>query len=259
MRASTTHLIKSRGGMFSTRHFPRFLSTLRPILISVEGNIGAGKSTLIEELKRRNKNWNFIDEPVDVWSSIKNEDEESLLSVYYKDPKRWSYSFQSCALLSRFQNIEKAMLSFTVKEPLGKDGGSSVFITERCLDTDYHVFAKMLRDQGSIDSLEFGIYSRLYDFLRSSMTIPLTAIIHIDTKPVKCLERIKLRNRTGESELTVTYLQSIEQCQSDWMNGLQDVSILHTGSDCTVDIPTIETFVNRKLVMDKDTQNSHLR
>jgi deoxyadenosine/deoxycytidine kinase len=248
MLASTMRLVKRKVGVFSRRQLSRFLSSLRPILISIEGNVGAGKSTLIEELKRRNKNWNFIDEPVDVWSSIKNEDEESLLSVYYKDPKRWSFSFQSCALLSRFQNIEKAMRSVTIQEHLCKDEHSPVFITERCLDTDYHVFAKMLRDKGLIDTLEFGIYRRLYDFLRSSMTIPLTAIIHVDTNPHDCLERIKLRNRTGESELSVVYLQSIEQCQSDWMSSLQDVSILHTGSSSTADISRIEAFVNSQLV-----------
>jgi deoxyadenosine/deoxycytidine kinase len=249
MLASTTHLVKSKVGMFSRRQLPRFLSTLRPILISIEGNIGAGKSTLILELKRRCKGWNFIEEPVDIWSSIKNEDDESLFTVYYKDPKRWSYSFQTCALLSRFQNIETAMIPFTMKEHLGKIEGCQVFITERCLDTDYHVFAKMLRDQGKMDSLEFGIYSRLYDYLRSSMTIPLTAIIHIDTKPHDCLERIKMRNRTGESELSVIYLQSIEQCQRAWMSSLQKASILHTCSDSTVDnIARIEAFVNSQLV-----------
>lgn len=249
MLASTTHLIRSRGGLFSKPPLPRFLSTHRPLLISIEGNIGAGKSTLMEELKKRHKNWNFIDEPIDVWSSIKNENEESLLSVYYKNPKRWSYSFQSCALLSRFQNMQDAMLKHATTEQLLKNKGSSlspIFITERCLETDYHVFAKMLRDQGSIDKIEFEIYRRLYDFLRSSMVIPLTVILHVDTNPDLCLERIKLRNRTGESALTVSYLQTIHKYQCDWMSSLQDVSIAKTGS--TFNISEIEAFIDSQHV-----------
>lgn len=73
------------------------------------GNIGAGKSSLIEALKVRHSDWIFIAEPVSVWTEIKNEKEESLLEVYYKDRKRWSYTFQSCALLSRFQNLNNAL------------------------------------------------------------------------------------------------------------------------------------------------------
>lgn len=51
----------------------RGLSTCRPILISIEGNIGAGKSTLIESLKLQHPTWNFVDEPVGLWSSLKND------------------------------------------------------------------------------------------------------------------------------------------------------------------------------------------
>ena len=127
----------------------------------MEGNVGAGKSSLIEVLKSRHKDWNFIAEPVDVWSSIKSDNGESLLEVYYKDRKRWSYSFQSYALLSRFQNTQNAMALATqsgqgAAKSLEKGGDDikTIFVTERCIETDYHVFVKMLRDQGAMDRLE---------------------------------------------------------------------------------------------------------
>lgn len=240
------------------RYFSSSSCIRQPILISVEGNVGAGKSTLIEELKRRHTEWTFINEPVDIWSLIKNDVGKSLLSVYYDDPKRWSYSFQSCALLSRFQNIEKGLAShhelFSGASDIVSDSSPRhVVVTERCLDTDYFVFAKMLHDRGQMDKLEFEIYHRLYLHLKTSMKVSLSAIIHVDTSPESCLDNIKKRNRTGESDITVDYLRSVDKYQNDWMNNLSDVSIMKTGgvsSDNSVS--EIDTFVNHQLVSSRD-------
>ena len=84
-------------------------STPQPLLVSIEGNIGAGKSTLLDKLRSENPNWIVINEPVGVWSSFRNDANENMLEVFYKDRKRWSYTFQNCALLTRFQNIESAI------------------------------------------------------------------------------------------------------------------------------------------------------
>ena len=69
MKLSNTLLLLSRASILV-----RALSTFRPILISIEGNIGSGKSTLIEALKLQEPSWNYVEEPVGIWSSIKNDD-----------------------------------------------------------------------------------------------------------------------------------------------------------------------------------------
>jgi deoxyadenosine/deoxycytidine kinase len=83
-----------------------------PIIISIDGNIGAGKTTFLNELKTTHPEWHFIDEPVDSWMKFKNEHGESLLEVFYKDRKRWSYTFQNCAFLTRIRAITKAIEDF---------------------------------------------------------------------------------------------------------------------------------------------------
>jgi thymidylate kinase len=138
------------------RSFPHTL------LVSIEGNIGAGKSTLLQALRVRNPSFHFIDEPVGIWQTLKNEAGESLLEVYYKDPKRWSYTFQSCALMSRFQSVSQA--AHAVERSPSKQ--RTVVVTERCLDTDFHVFTKMLCEDGCINSMELEIYRRLYEHLQ---------------------------------------------------------------------------------------------
>ena len=59
-----------------------YLKSNEPVLISIDGNIGSGKSTLIEHLKMKfksNKNISFLEEPVSLWiSTIDNENKNIL-------------------------------------------------------------------------------------------------------------------------------------------------------------------------------------
>ena len=119
-----------------------------------------------------------------------------------------------------------------------------VFITERCLDTDFHVFTKMLREERSINKLEFEIYDRLYQHLKSAST-PLSAIIHVSTDPEECLKRIAIRNRTGENEITKEYLTNLEKCQTDWITSCE-VPVLRSDQTSVI-LSEVESFVQRIL------------
>jgi deoxyadenosine/deoxycytidine kinase len=175
-----------------------------------------------------------------------------LLEVFYKDRKRWSYTFQSCALLSRFQNIEnsikqRASSLESTKSSASKVVEREVFITERCLDTDFHVFTKMLRDEMSINKLEFEIYDRLYQHLKSTST-PLSAIIHVSTDPEECLKRIASRNRAGEKEITREYLTNLEICQSAWITSCS-VPVLRSDQPSVI-LSEVESFI-KMILTDK--------
>ena len=85
------------------------MSAPQPILITIEGDIGAGKSTLIVKLKTAHPYWHFIDEPVGTWLVLQTEGGANLLELFYKDKSRYSYTFQNCALLIRALNIKKTI------------------------------------------------------------------------------------------------------------------------------------------------------
>lgn len=210
-----------------------------PLLVSIEGNIGAGKTTLLSKLRKSHPEWIAIDEPVDTWSKIKNDNDESILEVFYKDRKRWSYTFQNCALLTRYQNIESA-----VKEAKERsiDGGVQVFLTERCLDTDYHVFTKMLKAEGSIDSLELELYERLLVQLKSTAT-PLSAIVHVNSSPSLCAQRIRMRGRNGEEAITMDYLNSLDSVQTKWVKSTI-VPTISVGDD----YEQVENFITEQAI-----------
>jgi deoxyadenosine/deoxycytidine kinase len=208
-------------------------SGIKPVIISIEGDIGSGKSTLLASLREKYPELHFIDEPLDTWTSLKNEEGESLLHVFYKDIKRWSYTFQNCAILSRAQNIRKAVTAWEnecVVDP--SKAIHNIFITERCLETDKNVFAQMLRDDGKLDGIEWDLYHRWYEMLDG--VAPIDALVYVNTGPETCLERIKGRGRDGEMEIPLDYLRNLDKYHKRWIESTPIKVMQFNNSDLSV-------------------------
>ena len=186
-------------------------------IFSVEGNIGSGKSTLVQYMKEHeekfkrvlpqasDKEFIFIREPVDSWSDIKDKSGETILSKFYANPKKYSFSFQIMAYISRL-----ALLRETVRNNPGK-----IIVTERCVNTDKNVFAQMLYDDGNIEEVDYQIYLRWFDeFIED---FPISGYIYVNTPPELCAERIKIRNREGEV-IPLEYLQRCHKYHEEWLN-----------------------------------------
>ena len=82
-------------------------------IFSIEGNIGSGKSTLVKILKEHYNDHDvvFLDEPVDVWQTIKYENWESYFSKFYADHDKYSFSFQLMAYVSRIAKLREILKS----------------------------------------------------------------------------------------------------------------------------------------------------
>ena len=169
-------------------------------IFSIEGNIGSGKSTLFEELKNVYScipNIVFLEEPVSEWEKIKNKQGEPMLQLFYRDSKKYSFSFQMMAFISRL-----AILKKTIESNKGK---KIIIITERSLYTDKHVFAKMLYDKNNMEDVEYDIYLNWFDTFVNEY--PVNNVIYIKTAPKKCHERINKRARVGEEVIPLQYLE----------------------------------------------------
>ena len=109
-------------------------------IISIEGNIGSGKSTLLAHLKENCPNVVFLKEPVDEWEKIRDENGTTMLEKFYADQTKYSFSFQMMAYISRLKILRDTIRNHP-ERPI-------TIITERSLNTDKMVFAKMLYDSG---------------------------------------------------------------------------------------------------------------
>jgi len=210
------------------------------IIISLDGNIGAGKSTLLQEIRNKLHDVVTIDEPVAQWTSLKNGKGKSLLELFYEDKNRWSYTFQNCALLTRLKNIQKAVenIDTSVSSP-------QVIITERSVLTDKHVFAEMLYDAGNMDPLEWELYESWFNVFGKKYTV--RAIIYISTSSSTSKDRINTRNRTGEENIDLKYLDALDKQHKKWIeNTSLPVLTLSTEADVSVEenIEKIRLFIN---------------
>lgn len=84
-----------------------------PIVLSLEGSIGSGKSTFLQILKEKlGDDLEIFAEPVEEWKNV-GEGGDNLLNLFYEDPKRWAYTFQSYAFVSRLMLQQKTLSEST--------------------------------------------------------------------------------------------------------------------------------------------------
>ena len=180
-------------------------------IVTIEGNIGSGKTTGKEKLKKyicSNKNKDstiFVDEPTSEWESIKDENGVPILVNLYSDIKRYAFRFQMMAYITRLKKIKEALANPNVK----------IVITERCLLTDAHVFAKMLYDSKHIEHDEYAIYTRWFD--EFSREIEPSCIIYFKASTNVCMNRIKKRSRAGEQDMQYEYLDKCNMYHDTWL------------------------------------------
>jgi deoxyguanosine kinase len=200
-----------------------------PLIISFDGNIGSGKSTTCEEYEQYLKNEIhtsvgsentplfpnirsfeeevcFLDEPVALWNEVCDENGVNILTNLYKNIRANAFKFQMMAYISRLSLLRKA-----VKNPKVK-----LIITERSVETDRNVFAKMLYDAGDISHDEFQIYTLWFDEFLTD--VPLSGIVYIHASPDVCVERIHKRARTGET-IQPEYIERCHTYHEDWIRG----------------------------------------
>lgn len=198
-----------------------------PLIISFDGNIGSGKSTTCYEYEQYLKKMLaadsvsspvfptitsfeeevcFLDEPVALWNQVCDKDGVNILTNLYKDIRANAFKFQMMAYISRLALLRKAVKNSRIK----------LIITERSVETDRNVFAKMLYDTGDISHDEFQIYTLWFDEFLTD--VPLSGIVYIHASPDVCIERIGKRARAGES-ISLEYIERCHQYHEDWIRG----------------------------------------
>lgn len=181
----------------------------KKIIISIDGNIGSGKSTFLNLLKEKYGDvFYFAKEPVDEWLDINGE---NLLDKFYKDKERWSYTFQNYAYITRIKELSRGLRS-----------DKQIIITERSVNTDKNIFAKMLTEDNYMSKFELDLYNTWFHHFN----IEVIGQIYIRTNLNHCVERIAIRNRDEETTIETEYLTSLEKNHEEWLMNTPNVLIL---------------------------------
>ena len=135
--------------------------------------------------------------------------ENEYLEDFYRDMKRYSFSFQIYLLNCRFRQHQQVLWNGT--------GG----IQDRTLYED-SIFSKVLYEDGNMEEREYKTYLNLFKSMSNFMK-KNTLIIHLDCKPEESLERIKRRARGCETGITLDYLQKLYKGYEEFIKQISKV------------------------------------
>lgn len=155
-------------------------------VIVLAGNIGVGKSTLLSRLvsegSKQGRKTVVIPEPVDLWNEL------GILAMFYNDPKRYGYAFQTLALSSRIDSTWRA---------IAENPDADEFIIERGPPFD-QLFMHLLR--GVVSPLETAMYETWCNVYRQVLPFDQgdVRVLMICPSIDVCMERVARRARDGE-------------------------------------------------------------
>jgi len=208
-------------------------------MLVIEGNIGAGKSTFLQLLNERL----IIDpvfEPHDKWQNV--GDGENLLERFYTDIRRWAYTFQTYAFVTRVLEQERQMRNCV----------SGIQVLERSVYSDRYCFAKNCYEMGVMQPLEWQLYRDWFTWLVDGYTVKPTGFIYLQTDPKICYERLRKRNRHEESAVPLDYLKRLHEKHEDWLIKRTDIVGYLT------DVPVVTLPCNRDFEDNKEELKKHL-
>lgn len=178
----------------------------KPFVISIDGNIGASKSTVISRLTDRlGEVVTFMQEPVDDWCDI--------LDMYYRDQSRWACTLHAQILTSFFQGIKSS---------------NKTILMERSAWSCVKIFEDMLWNSGVVSEMEHRVICNMYEVM-SDLVEP-DVIVYLKCSPEVCYQRACNRGRECETSLTLEYLQSLHEQYERVMSGKKRVIIIDTSA-----------------------------
>ena len=204
--------------------------------ISIEGNIGSGKSSLLAHIIEQEGMFleehgvTPIYEPVNNWSTYRDMHGTTILEHFYSDMPRYAFPFQMLAYFTRYSIYREAR--------------GNLLLTERSLDTDRHIFAQMQADIGNIDDICMQIYRTWFD--HHAKDIRVSGHIYMRTLPELCYERINKRARKGEEAISMELLEGYHRYHERWlMDGVKEPVLVLDGSlPLASHLPKIREFLN---------------
>ena len=173
--------------------------------IAIAGNIGAGKSSLLD----------FLTSTYDVSPFYEPNDANPYLQDFYRDMRRWAFPSQLFFLSNKFRIHQEA------------DRTPGVVIQDRTIFEDAEIFATALHQMRMIDRRDWETYQAFYQAILRAIQPP-DLMIYLRCSMRTLRQRIRLRGRAMEQDIPLSYLRRLDRLYEQWVANydLGDVLIL---------------------------------
>lgn len=169
--------------------------------IAIEGNIGAGKTTLASKLA----------EDCNAKLVLERFADNPFLPKFYKDQSRYAFPLEMSFLADRYQQLSDDLAQFD----LFKD-----FVV-----ADYHIFKSLIFAKVTLQEDEFRLYKTMFDIIHKEMPKP-DLYVYLYQNTDRLLLNIKKRGRSYEQEIEASYLEKINQGYLDYIKTQTDLNVL---------------------------------
>ena len=197
------------------------LTLKRPIPISekynyiaIEGNIGAGKTslakTMSDEFNAKVILERFADNP--------------FLPKFYEDKERYAFPLEMSFLADRYQQLSDDLAQFD--------------LFKNFIVSDYYIFKSLIFAQVTLQKEEYLLYRKMFDLMYKEISKP-DLYVYLYQNTNRLLENIKKRGRDYEQNIKPEYLQKIHDGYTSFIKTEQNLNTL------IIDVSEID-FVNKK-------------
>lgn len=169
--------------------------------IAIEGNIGAGKTTLASK----------ISEDFNAKLVLERFADNPFLPKFYKDQNRYAFPLEMSFLADRYQQLADDLSQFDL---------FADFVV-----ADYHIFKSLIFAKVTLQEDEYRLYKTLFDIIYKEMPKP-DLYVYLYQNTDRLLKNIKKRGRSYEQEIPAEYLDRINKGYLDYIKTQLDLNVL---------------------------------
>ncbi len=169
--------------------------------IAIEGNIGAGKTSLAT----------MISEQFNARLILEQFEENSFLPKFYKEPEKYAFPLEMSFMASRYQQL---------KEQLG-----TMDLFKSFTISDYFIVKSLIFARKNLPPDEFKLYTSFFNIIYQQLPKPdLLVYLYVDTERLQ--SNIKMRGRPYEQDIKDEYLNRIQAGYLEFIKQQKDLRIL---------------------------------
>lgn len=176
--------------------------------IAVAGNIGAGKTSLVE----------FICKRFQVKPFFEPNDTNPYLADFYRDMRTYAFHSQIYFLAHKFR----------LHRELERNPGT--VIQDRTIYEDAEIFAKNLFRSKCMSKRDYCTYRELYETIRQDLKPP-EVMIFLRCSVRTMRKRIRQRGRDMEQQISVSYLRRLDSLYNEWLVSYDLSPVIQIDSD----------------------------